>query len=892
MVTTNYTSQVRVILLLSFCGLHYFAIGQSSRIDSLQRLIDREDDSKRKVELLNQLSFSYFDFKVEQANATTQQALQLARMINDKKGESWALAYRGLYFFLSGILPEAKEQFNQSLSAAITLKDNNLVTYSLAQMGNVYRDKGSFDSAYQFYQQAMRSRMKADENYRSNVNKNLARYYLIIHKPDSALQCMKVVLKSEEQQNDQILLADALILMGTCYRALEDADEAEKYYQKAYAISNGDKIIEADYFQNMGEIYFMHGEFQRAVQNWNKILSMYRNNQYKYALAELLSRMGDVFQQQGYLDLSSEYLNNGLKIAEKAGYLHLTGRIYQELAWMSYRGSNFEYALKNNLLSVKILRYVKADLDVAESWDLRGLIERNLKNYDTAQFYHEKSLEVRIHLNNKAEISDGYFNLGEFYLKTARPKIALPYYFKSLALDKALGTNYGISLGYNRIGRIYTQLAVFDSAKLYLNKSLDIAIPISSNDVFRDNYLDFATYYEKVGEAEKAIPYYKKYNQLTDSLFNMQTAQSLSSYRTLYDVERSEKEIELLQKDNALSSAQIQKQRTILYSVIAGFIGLLVLSIFYYRFSIRLKKLNISLAEKNVEIHTQSEKLKKVNKSLSTSNSEIASQKEEIQAQAEELTESNQTISSINESLEERIEARTLELKQAYKELDTFFYRSSHDFRRPLTTFMGLAEVAKITVKDKAALELFQRVNETAHYLDKMLMKLQSISDLGVQELIYREVFIEEFFKNELLANDQQIRQKNIRTKTKVDHSLSFHSYPALVKILIANIIENAVSFCGVNDPYIFMNAYKKNGEIIIEVEDNGQGIEKEYIERVFEMYFRGNEHSKGNGLGLYIVKKTADKLNARVELISDAGVGTKISIIFPYTNYESVYKT
>jgi len=48
-------------------------------------------------------------------------------------------------------------------------------------------------------------------------------------------------------------------------------------------------------------------------------------------------------------------------------------------------------------------------------------------------------------------------------------------------------------------------------------------------------------------------------------------------------------------------------------------------------------------------------------------------------------------------------------LKQAYKELDTFFYRASHDFRRPITTFMGLAGVAKITVKDPVSLDLFRK---------------------------------------------------------------------------------------------------------------------------------------------------------------------------------------
>jgi len=60
---------------------------------------------------------------------------------------------------------------------------------------------------------------------------------------------------------------------------------------------------------------------------------------------------------------------------------------------------------------------------------------------------------------------------------------------------------------------------------------------------------------------------------------------------------------------------------------------------------------------------------------------------------------------------------------------------------------MGLAEVAKITIKDESALELFRKVDETARNLDKMLVKLQSISDVGSQELIFKEVLLREIFE-------------------------------------------------------------------------------------------------------------------------------------------------
>ncbi|HEX6890757.1 MAG TPA: hypothetical protein VF141_08690 [Chryseolinea sp.] len=109
-------------------------------------------------------------------------------------------------------------------------------------------------------------------------------------------------------------------------------------------------------------------------------------------------------------------------------------------------------------------------------------------------------------------------------------------------------------------------------------------------------------------------------------------------------------------------------------------------------------------------------------------NYDLAEQKEELATQSEELIDANRVIHELNMDLEKKVHIRTAELRKAYEELDTFFYRSSHDFRRPLTTFIGLAEVAKISFSDKQVLDLFEKVKNTAINLDHMLTKLQAIS--------------------------------------------------------------------------------------------------------------------------------------------------------------------
>ncbi len=875
--------RVRFRIGYIFCFIACGAFGQSAQIDSLQNLIKDAPDSKEKVELLNQLSFALFGFDVEKAGASTQLALRISQQIQDKKGEAWATSYRGIYFLFSGALKSASDNFTRSLVLAKELNESNLQTYSLMQLGNVYRDHGIFDSALLYYNEADEfSSQHPDDLYRSMVKMNKGRYYLILNQPDSALIEIEEARKLRESLRDPSLIVDVWLLLGNSYRQKYDLKKAEEYYDLVLKATPAQSISRMQYLLNMGEIYFNRGDFASALANWSQVLAFHRKLNYKYELAALLLRMGEVFEEQGYYELAIEHLSNSLQISEKASYRYLMGEVFYELAWVFYRNNNLNQAQQAIKKSEVIFTQTKQPLRLAGCLNVKGLIQYKKNDYDSSLYYHRMSLAARERIGDKAAISSSVYNLGELFNARKEYQKALQFLWRGLKIDESIGDNYGKSLYYYQLGRGYNLQGKYDSVKYYLEKSLALAVPSSATDVLRNGYGEMATYLENVNKPHQANLYYKRFIQLTDSLYNKQASQTLASFRTLYDVETKEKEIELLNKSNQLAKSEAQRQNILLVSASIGLIVLIGLSVFYYRFARRLKKLNVEIMEKSEEIQTQSEELTEANHALSSLNRKISEQKEEIQAQAEELTESNQAILSINETLEQRIELRTAELKQAYKELDTFFYRSSHDFRRPLTTFMGLAEVAKITIKDAMALELFEKVNQTAHNLDKMLIKFQSISSMGADELVRKEIFVEDKLKRYLTSFADELEQRKIRVQLNVEPDLSIVSYPALLGVVISNLIENSISFSSDKDPSISIRAFRNGRDVVLEVEDNGQGIEEQYQERVFEMYFRGNDRSKGNGLGLFIVKKAVDKLKGRVSINSAPGQGTIISVVLP----------
>ena len=73
-----------------------------------------------------------------------------------------------------------------------------------------------------------------------------------------------------------------------------------------------------------------------------------------------------------------------------------------------------------------------------------------------------------------------------------------------------------------------------------------------------------------------------------------------------------------------------------------------------------------------------------------------------------------------------------------------------------------------------------------------------------------------------------------------------------------------------------------EKGQAIFKISDNGSGIKAEFLDRIFEMFYRAKEDSPGTGLGLYIVKETVEKLNGRITVSSNIGQGTTFTITLP----------
>ena len=104
------------------------------------------------------------------------------------------------------------------------------------------------------------------------------------------------------------------------------------------------------------------------------------------------------------------------------------------------------------------------------------------------------------------------------------------------------------------------------------------------------------------------------------------------------------------------------------------------------------------------------------------------------------------------------------------------------------------------------------------------------------------------------------------------------------LKIILSNLISNAIKYHSVRkeNPFIEVKVECDSRKAVIRIIDNGSGIEEKHHENIFKMFYRGNENTKGSGLGLYIVKETVEKIQGSILVSSTVGKGSEFVITLP----------
>ncbi len=344
------------------------------------------------------------------------------------------------------------------------------------------------------------------------------------------------------------------------------------------------------------------------VENYGKEnLELAKKIGYKRGEAAACQSLGEYYNAKGAYSFALEYFLRASKIHEE-------NKDFK-------RASNSSNSIGNTYLGLndldKALDFYKKAADLAEQGNSK--LARAIAVFGTSSVYakqgkHNESInELRYakmvfeNANKDLQASFAYVNMAESFIQLGMLDSASHYAKKALPIMERANNRYGKSLAYSTLGNIDFNKNKLNTALNYYFMTLQIAEEDKAIDNQKDVCLQIFKLFEKKGNAEQALAYFKKYVSLKDSIYNSESRGQLFELQTKYDTETKEKENRLLQQDKMIAKKSLQNQRLLSYFIAGILILVFVFSYISYKNLKKQKRMNIILKEQK-ELVEQSRK--------------------------------------------------------------------------------------------------------------------------------------------------------------------------------------------------------------------------------------------------------------------------------------------
>lgn len=251
----------------------------------------------------------------------------------------------------------------------------------------------------------------------------------------------------------------------------------------------------------------------------------------------------------------------------------------------------------------------------------------------------------------------------------------------------------------------------------------------------------------------------------------------------------------------------------------------------------------------------------------------------------------------LRRSQKEELKAAVAKAESANCTKALFLNNMSHDIRTPLNAIKGYASLARTRLDDKdLVVDLLDKIGSASNDLMGLVDKVLDISKVEMGDIILEEVPFDIVDKIYLLAESVSAAAglKGIKIAPVISPVKNSRVKGDLFRLrqILGNILDNAIKYTP-DGGRVFLTLSqtecerKGYGTFVISAEDNGIGMDKDFVEMLFDPFARGraqmNGAVQGAGLGMFVVKTLVDMMDGTVSVDSAPGRGTKVSVALPF---------
>ena len=645
-----------------------------------------------------------------------------------------------------------------------------------------------------------------------------------VYSENTKRDSLTVLLKDySDSKNEELLYK-----LGEAYVSVNQ--DSSIYYLDQVLNSNlYDSIDYAKTYILQGKALYFKCDYTNAIAKVEKALEL-KDKLSLTDKADCYNILGNAFSNMENYKLSiSSYLSS-LNVRNQLADTLLISRSLNNIGNVYFQLEDYSNALRYYNESLVFKKKVSDQKGIAVIYNNQANIYHKLGEKAKSISFYIKALVIADELDNVVWKPTLLENIGKYYLDTEEYDKSLVYYRRALLEGEARDSKIDISSVKAALGNVFLMRGEYDKSLGFLQEALKISKEISVPVIELDCYQNLASLYEHKSNYKESVYFYKKYDNLKDSLNRVNNSREIAEIQSKYQVEQFDRENEILRQRNTIQKLEIdsQKNRTTLLSAIGVFVlGFVVYSFYVARIR---KKINRILTDKNKVIYQK-----------------------------------NNDLSNLNSTK------------------DRFLSIVAHDLKNPFNAVLGFTDLLMDRYEeldDSMRQEYIEIIHKSASHGSLLLETLLtwSRSQMGVMSYNPVSLNINQLLRDEIESLEEKAFAKNIELYFPEKEPVLVFIDTDMIRTVIRNLGNNAIKFTNEKGKISF-SVQIENSQALIKVSDNGVGINKVDADKLFMLDTNystaGTLNEKGTGLGLILCKDFVEKNNGEIGVDSEPGIGS-----------------
>jgi signal transduction histidine kinase len=628
--------------------------------------------------------------------------------------------------------------------------------------------------------------------------------------PDSTIYYCEMAYSLGNELQLKRGLSRPLSFIGLAYAYKGDYQSSFDYHTRAIEIAEAERDSSqlAFGYNNFGRLFFDQGDMVRAYNNFLKARVIFEDINDKFGLSYVNRSLSNLYKSQHDYD-------KALALAQSA------------------------YQLRKDLGDPRGILSALMEL---------GLVYQDVNDTTQAMQSLYAADSIANEINDQISHAEIYLALSDILFAQGQQVLACRKSEEAFRIIQKSNNQRLLPRGNLQLGRCAFENRDYGSAIRYFSEVIRLSESTGNIQLQQDANFYLSDLYRRINNQSKAIEHSNRYLVLKETLQNVDLTRQIERLQFQLEIEKKEKENELLLVNQKANEALISEQRlqNLLLVIVVVFISLL--AFIQWR---------------------NSKKRKVINERLSLQKSEIEKQREEIVNQNGMLFKRNARLSELNH------------------EKDMLMSIVAHDLKSPLNRIKGLSDIleldSNLTPEQRTYIRLMKDSTRAGLDLIKDLLDVHMLEENV--EPTYSRFDLPSLVFDKIESHRGAANEKGIMLNIDRIPPVEVGSDKEYVSRIVDNLVTNAIKFCDRNG-LVQVSAGKLSNTFWIRVKDNGPGFSDTDKVNLYQKFKRLSARptagESSNGLGLAIVKTLVDRLEGEIVLTSAPKAGSEFQITLP----------